>query len=367
MCLYCYTMDDMKKVIMFVLPAVLLAGCSVKEKEMEVNVFQNTVASVYTGKVKRKMPEGEGTAVLENNAIAEGLFEKGTWISGTADNVPYSISFNDGLISGTYTGEVLEQLPSGSGTFTSDEFTFEGTWNSGVPNGPGTVTAQNFRISLPSETLEGSYTGAVDKGLAQGNGTFVYQDEEHEITMEGNFAGSMFDGVLTKTISYKDTEKSYPVYYQKGQEQDDAAAMIAYLEGMRNESYCLSESQLSFIRDHSALFEGTGTDKDLPKEYAAFNRDTFKETDTPALILIRNAAIRSVQRYKPYEGADTVTSLIVENNEGWYHLVFAYGVTKADRGDIVDICALPLCKSTLTAPEKDYSAVDAAGAVVFGG
>ena len=45
----------------------------------------------------------------------------------------------------------------------------------------------------------------------------------------------------------------------------------------------------------------------------------------------------------------------------------AYGVTKADRGDIVDICALPLCKSTLTAPEKDYPAVDAAGAVVFGG
>ncbi len=357
----------MKKVILAILPAFLLAGCSVKEKEMEITVFQNTVASVYTGKVKRKLPEGEGTAVLENNAVAEGLFEQGAWVSGTADNVPYSISYNDGMISGTYTGEVLEQLPSGSGTFLSDGFTFEGTWNSGVPDGPGTVMAQQFRIGSSSDMLEGSYTGDVLKGLAEGNGTFVYQDEEHEIKMEGSFAGSKFDGLLVKTISYGDTDKSYPVYYQNGQELQDAAAMIAYLEGMRNESYCLSEAQLSFIKDHAVLFDGTFTDKDLPKEYAAFNHDTFKETDQPSLILIKNAVIRSVQRYKPYKGADTVTSLIVENSDGWYHLVFAYGVTKADRGDIVDICALPLCKSTLTAPEKDYPAVDAAGAVVFGG
>ncbi len=353
----------MKKLLSVILPALLLAGCSVKEKEMEVTVFQNTVASVYTGKVKRKLPEGEGTAVLENNAVAEGLFEQGAWVSGTADKVPYSISYNNGMISGTYTGEVAEQLPSGSGTFTSDALTFEGTWNNGVPDGPGTLNAQNFQIGA----LNGSYTGNVDKGMTEGNGTFVYSDDEHEITMEGSFAESMFDGLLTKTIDYGDTEKSYPVYYRRGQEQDDAAAMIAYLEGMRNESYCLSEAQMSFIKDHSALFEGTFTDKDLPKKYNEFSQDSFKETDQPALILIKNAAIRSVQRYKPYKGADTVTSLIVENSDGWYHLVFAYGVTKADKGDIVDICALPLCKSTLTAPEKDYAAVDAAGAVVFGG
>ncbi len=358
----------MKKVMMVILPALLLAGCSVKEKEMEISVFQNTMTSVYTGKVKRKMPEGEGTAVLENNAVAEGLFEQGAWISGTADSVPYSIRYNDGMIEGSYTGEVSDRLPSGSGTFLSDGFTFEGTWNSGAPDGSGTVTAQQFRISAPEGTIEGSYTGDVLKGLAEGNGTFVYQDEEHEIKMEGTFAGSQFDGLLTKTISYGDTDKSYPVYYQKGQELQDAAAMIAYLEGMRNESYCLNEAQLSFIKDHSVLFDGTFTDKDLPKEYnTAFSHDGFSENDQPSLILIRNAVIRSVQRYKPYEGADNVTSLIVENNDGWYHLVFAYGVTKADRGDIVDICALPLCKSTLTAPEKDYPAVDAAGAVVFGG
>jgi hypothetical protein len=353
----------MKKLMLAILPALLLAGCSVKEKEMEVSVFQNTVTSVYTGKVKRKLPEGEGTAVLENNAVAEGLFEQGAWVSGTADKVPYSISYNNGMISGTYTGEVAEQLPSGSGTFTSDALTFEGTWNNGVPDGPGTLSAQSFQIGA----LDGSYTGDVDKGMSEGNGTFVYSDDEHEVTMEGSFAGSMFDGLLTKTVRYGETEKSYPVFYQKGQEVHDTAAMIAYLEGMRNTSYCLSEAQLSFIQDHTALFNGTAKDSDLPKEYAVFNRDSFKETDAPSLILIRNAAIRSVQRYKPYEGADTVTSLIVENSDGYYHLVFAYGVTKADRGDIVDICALPLCKSTLTAPEQDYPAIDAAGAVVFGG
>ena len=134
---------------------------------------------------------------------------------------------------------------------------------------------------------------------------------------------------------------------------------------MRNESYCLSEAQLSFLSDHSALFEGTES-QNLP-EAGAFDYEAFKETDTPSLILISNAAVRSVQRYKPYADSDTVTSMIVQNNEGWYHLVFAYAVESADTGDSVNLYALPLCRSTLTAPEQDYTAIDAAGAVVIGG
>ena len=353
----------MKKVILLVLPAIMLAGCSVKDRETEITVFRNTVPAVYTGKVKRKIPNGEGSAVLEQNAVIEGVFEQGTWISGKAENVPYSISYGDQMISGSYTGEVSEELPSGSGAFESDEFSFDGTWIAGAPEGPGTVTAESFRINTPQEVLEGSYSGEINKGLAEGNGTFVYQTGEDEIQMEGTFAGNMYEGLMFKTIRYRDTVKSYPVYYQKGQSIDSAAAMIAYLEGMRNESYCLSEAQFSFLTQHSALFEG----KDTAKDYdSAFDYESFAEGSDPALVLIPNAVIKSVQRYKPYSGADTVTSMIVQNNDGWYHLVFAYSVDDADTGDYVNICALPLCRSTLTAPEQDYPAIDAAGAGIIG-
>lgn len=353
----------MKKVILLILPAIMLAGCSVKDRETEITVFRNTVPAVYTGKVKRKIPNGEGSALLEHEAKIKGMFEQGVWISGTAENVPYSTSFNDQMISGIYTGEVSEELPSGSGTFESDDFSFDGIWIAGAPDGQGTVTAESFRIDTPSEALEGRYSGDIDNGLAEGNGTFVYQNDDSEIQMEGTFAGNMFDGLLFKTIRYKDTVKSYPAYFEKGQPVDSAAAMIAYLEGMRNDSYCLSEAQFSFLTQHSALFEGT----DTAKEYdSAFDYASFAETSDPALILIPNAAVKSVQRYKPYTGADTVTSMIVQNNDGWYHLVFAYSVDDVNTGDYVNICALPLCRSTLTAPEQDYPAIDAAGAVIIG-
>ena len=355
----------MKKRILLFLSALLLAGCSVKDQETEITVFQNTVTSVYTGKVKQKVPNGEGTAILDTDASVSGTFENGIFLSGEASGVPYRVSYRDQKISGSYTGAVSEQLPSGNGEFTSDTYSYKGTWINGAPDGEGTLTASIFCIDTPSGILEGSYSGDVRNGLAEGNGTFTYQSDTDEIQLSGNFTNNRFDGLLTKTIHYPNTEKSYPVYYQNGSLLQSSAAMIAYLEGMRNESYCLSEAQLSFLSDHSALFEGTES-QNLP-EAGAFDYEAFKETDTPSLILISNAVVRSVQRYKPYADSDTVTSMIVQNNEGWYHLVFAYAVESADTGDSVNIYALPLCRSTLTAPEQDYAAIDAAGAVVIGG
>ena len=358
-------MYTMKKIVLLALAALVLTGCTVKEKETEITVFNNTVSAVYTGKVKRKVPEGEGSAYMDNDVSVEGLFENGTLVSGEASNVPYNITYNTQTISGTYTGEVAGQLPSGSGDFTSDMFSYSGTWIDGEPGGKGTVSAENFRMDTLSEVLEGSYSGEINQGLAEGHGTFTYTDGNHEIEMSGNFAGNKFDGLMVKTIRYPDTVKSFPVYYQKGWPLHTAVAMIAYLEGMRNESYCLSEAQSSFISEHSALFEGKDTK--LPEDYDhTFDYEAFSEEDEPSLVLIRNAVIRSVQRYKPYADSDTVTSMIVQNHDGWYHLVFPYAVDQADPDETADFYILPLCRSTLTAPEQDYPAIDAVGAMMTG-
>ncbi len=360
-------MNSMKKAFLLTLTALFLIGCSVKEKELEITVFHNTVPSVYTGKVKKKLPDGEGTALLEKDARVKGMFEKGTWISGEAEKVPYSVTFNDQKVSGLYSGEVTDQLPSGNGVFESDTFSYDGTWIGGAPDGSGTLSAEQFCINTSSEVLEGSYSGEVSKGLAEGNGTFIYQDGNHEVEMTGSFSGSRFDGLLVKKIHYPDSDKSYPVYYQNGILQQNTTAVIAYLEGMRDESYCLSEAQLAFLSDHSALFEGNGSDTALSEaNNTTFDYEAFNENSTPALIRISNAVIKSIQRYKPFADSDAVTSMIVQNQDGWYHLVFAYPVEDVSQGDTVSICALPLCRSTLTAPEQNYPAVDAAGAVIIG-
>ena len=351
-------MDTMKRVLILITAAFLLAGCTVKEKEKEITVFHNTVNSIYTGEVKRKLPSGEGSAQLENNASVSGTFEKGTWISGEAGNVPYAVTLKDQNISGTYTGEVQEELPGGNGRFESDAFTYEGSWQNGEMDS-GTVSAESFVIDTPYDPLEGRYSGEVKNGLAEGNGTFAWQEEEDEIQMEGSFLDNFFHGRLVKTIRHKDSERSYPVYYENGAPITNAVSLISYLEGMRKASYCLSEEQSSFIEDNLSLFEGQGTEPVT----SAFAYSSFTEDSAPAWIKIENAKIKSVQRYKPYEGADPVTSMIVENEDGYYHLFFAWSVDEADEGETIDIIALPLCRSTLTAPEQDYPAIDAAGAL----
>ena len=354
----------MKKTILLILSLMLLAGCSAKNMETEITVFQRLAPAVYTGKVKRKLPDGEGMALLESDGSIKGQFEKGVWISGEAEKVPYRASYQDQTIDGIYTGEVSEQLPSGNGVFESESFSYDGTWNQGLPVGTGTISSASFPIDTSSEVLEGSYNGEVRQGLAEGNGTFIYEDSGHEIQMAGVFSGNRFDGRMIKTIRYSNTEKSFPVYYQKGTLVQNAAAMISYLEGMRNESYCLSEKETSFIFDHAALFEGTETGSKTDYNHD-FDYAGFQEGSDPSLFLISQAVIRSVQRYKPYADSDTVTSMIVQNQDGWYHLVFAYSVEDADQGDIADIGILPFCHSTLTSPEQEYSAIDAAGTAVW--
>ena len=354
----------MKKTVLLVLSALLFAGCSVKDQETEITVFHNPVPASYTGKVKRKIPNGEGSAQLEQNARVEGIFENGVLISGEAEQVPCDITYRDAVISGSYSGSVAEELPSGNGSFESEAFSYTGTWTAGQPDGTGTLSALQFSIDTPEGTLNGSYSGEVRMGLAEGNGTFVVQNDTLETELSGTFSNNRFDGLLTKTIRYPDTVKSYPVYYQNGTPVKSAAAMIAYLEGMRNDSYSLSEAQLSFISDHSALFEGTGTNAQLPDVRTDFDYESFTEHSEPSLILISNAEVRSVQRYKPYPDSDTVTSMIVHNPDGWYHLVFACSADAADKGDVMNFYALPLCRSTITAPEQDYPAIDAAGVMI---
>ena len=352
----------MKKRVLLFLCALTLAGCSVKEQETEITLFSSPVTAVYTGKVKNKIPEGDGRAVMDASAVIEGLFEQGVFVAGIADRVPYRTQYEDAVISGIYTGEVSDRLPSGTGEFLSDTFSYSGTWIAGKPDGTGTLTAEPFRLNTPDGVLEGSYQGDVNRGMAEGTGTFLYQEGSTEIRMEGSFAANQFDGTLIRTIRYPDTEKSYPVFYRNGSPVSDTVSLIAYLEGMRNESYCLSDAQLSFLREHSALFEGN---EDAGGSYnEAFDYEAFTENDTPSLIRIDNAAVKSVQRYRPYAGSDTVTSMIVENSDGWYHLVFARSVDEAKAGEIMSFCALPLCRSTITAPEEDYPAIDAAGAAV---
>ena len=357
-------MDDMKKLILMILPALLLAGCEVKDQETEITVFQTPVQAIYTGKVKGKVPNGEGTALMENDAKAEGKFEKGTFVSGEATDVPYHITFNEQPFTGSYTGLVADQLPSGTGTFHAEDFSFEGTWINGAPQGQGTVSAKQFGIDTAAGRLEGSYSGEAVSGAAEGTGTFIYQSDGNEITMEGTFSGNQFDGILTRSVRYKDTVKSYPVCYENGTPQDSAASMIAYLEGMREKSYCLNEAQLSFLTANAALFEGT---ESAEASDDAFDYAAFSESDSPAVIRIRNASVKSVQRYKPYSGAPAVTTMIVQNSDGWYHLVFPRSIDSVSSGDTVDIYALPLCRSTLSAPEQEYEAIDAAGVQVIGG
>ncbi|MBP3891964.1 MAG: hypothetical protein J6D29_07305 [Solobacterium sp.] len=355
----------MKKRIFLLTLVLFLTGCMVKEEAIDITVFHNTLASTYSGRVKQKLPNGNGQAILENNAMVEGEFEEGIFISGEASQVPYSLTNNTQTIKGAYTGNVSNQLPNGEGSFEADAFSYQGSFVDGAIE-KGTLSASSFHIDTPFEVLEGNYNGDVLKGLAEGNGTFTYQENNTPIEISGTFTNNMFDGLLTKTIHYSNATKSYPVYYQKGWQLQTAVSMIAYLEGMRNTSYRLSEAQSTFISEHAALFEGEKKELDSSDEVnSSFSYEQFNETDAPNFIRIQNATIKSIQRYQPYEEANTVTSMIVQNADGWYHLVFAYSVDEVHRDDYVDIYALPLCRSTLTAPEQDYPAIDAVGAFVL--
>ena len=157
----------------------------------------------YSGKIQATSITGDGTFQNEN-MVFTGSFSNGVPTIGSVNNYSYVLEFGDQSFSGIYNGEVASGVPSGMGTYTTDEesgFSYSGIWNQGLLNGNGEAQRMPYKIIITSQSFEGEYTGPTVDGLPEGEGLFIFEDGDILVNYQGSWtAGAMSgDGKLTDT------------------------------------------------------------------------------------------------------------------------------------------------------------------------
>lgn len=152
--------------------------------------------SVFTGSFLEGLP-AEGTLTYDGGAVFTGSFAKGLPAGGALTDYPVELQINGAAHTGLYTGESSGLQPEGKGQFTAEstEFTYDGGFADGQPDGDGTAENLEITVKLEETDYTGLYTGAVTDFQPTGTGTFSYTGEgDSHINYEGGFDGPAFSG-----------------------------------------------------------------------------------------------------------------------------------------------------------------------------
>lgn len=198
----------MKKTIVIFL-VIAMVGClcacggpkEVTDLQYTATIGNEEYSGVFTGTVIDKIPNGEGTFTFsgpEVNLTYSGQWENGVLVgAGHLEYDGFAFEYNGETYVGSYSGEAVNGVPNGEGTFTSSDseanLTYSGQWESGALVGVGNLEYGSFVLEYNGETYVGSYSGETVDGVPNGAGSFNASSEEGYI----NYTGSWTDGVFS--------------------------------------------------------------------------------------------------------------------------------------------------------------------------
>lgn len=161
-----------------------------------------TMNGLFTGTVEKKQPNGQGTFTYSDNFITvsyTGKWENGVPVGeGSLEYDGFTVEYSDTVYDGKYEGDALAGLPNGKGAFIASNdgiiFTYAGEWKDGAIAGSGELEFNKLSINFDGHVLTGEFSGEVVDGLPCGNGEFITKTEETYLTYKGNWKDGVFSG-----------------------------------------------------------------------------------------------------------------------------------------------------------------------------
>ena len=148
---------------------------------------------MFTGTVKEKVPNGQGTFVYSDDSVAityTGNWENGTPVgNGHLEYDGFNVEYGGAVYQGKYVGEALAGIPNGTG-----RFTYSGAWKGGTISGTGELEFDQLNVNFQDSVLTGYFLGEVVNGLPYGTGEFSAEMEESYFTYKGSWQEGYFFG-----------------------------------------------------------------------------------------------------------------------------------------------------------------------------
>ena len=147
---------------------------------------------IYQGDIVSGKLTGTGSFTSEN-LLYDGSFENGVPTgTGSVTKLPVSITISAQPLSGSYTGPIAGFLPEGEGSFEADKTKYSGTFSTGAAQ-DGSASDLAVTIKIAETDYIGFYTGPVAGGVLTGDGTFTAD----QLSYSGSFeTGALKDGTL---------------------------------------------------------------------------------------------------------------------------------------------------------------------------
>ncbi len=386
---------------------LMLSACQAQPKEVadiSTAVVMNgeEMQGTYTGTMLQDKASGEGAIKLNDNGTEwtfRGTFENGEAKNGTVENLKLSVKLADQEMTGTYEGETISGVPTGTGVFRSDksETVYEGGFAEAAPAGEGKVTELTLVLPYEEEELEGIYNGATKEGIPGGEGKFAYEKKGDyfeyeggwengkmagkgelesnmyivhfaEVDRTGTYEGEMLDGVASGEGKFSATSSDDVDYTYEGQwanglyngeghkkydHEDYSEEWGNFKDGeftptfeqyvvscgtRGKQEYTVSGKSFDFIKQHKEIFENHAIDQTEGLIDEEFDFKAFaKDQSNYGDKLIKVSSAEVVQTR--IESGNTF--MICQKGDRVYYINFA-GEVEGVEGDRVTLYLLPL-------------------------
>lgn len=173
-------------------------------------------------------------------------------------NKEITIIYDGKTLTGYYTGTLNNGVPDGEGTFVSKSeernFDYNGQWEKGNIVGNGKLTDTKYVVYFTDVERIGEFSGDVKDGKAHGNGTFKATNEENEkYIYTGEWKNGLWDGQGVQKFENTD-------YYVRTGTFTDGEFTPNKLEFIKSVGDCdtmrftPTEKAEEFIKMHSNFF-----------------------------------------------------------------------------------------------------------------
>ena len=208
---------------------------------------------------------------------------------------------------------------------------------------------------LTAQQRTGTYSGQVVNGIPEGMGTFKAKNPEgNEWYYEGEFKNGTFNGKGKSVWPQNDTrEKEYTEIgtYKNGLFVPNKGELIAYLGGVGiYGDYAVSDASISFIDAHENFFP-TQTEADLQALEPFIDRSVeykhLTKSITPylsSIISIPNVSVSQI--FETPLAGHTITSMLALNQDGNCFVIHFDRALDIYEGDTISLYGLPIATSS---------------------
>ncbi|HHY25760.1 MAG TPA: hypothetical protein GX523_03220 [Desulfitobacterium dehalogenans] len=338
---------------------VVLTGCSqnVSGKKITITYGDETVSGTYTGLLESGKASGEGVFAATDNDKSwtySGSFEKSKMVNkGTLTDFPMSVTFQEKVYNGLYTGECVEGVASGKGVFTAadgeEKFIYDGNFDAGAMAGSGKLETTTLTLNLIDVERTGAYSGEIVNFVPEGRGEFKTTNSEGKAyTISGEWKNGLQHGQSTRAFEDSSLlgEKGT---FVNGVYKPTTIEFLSNIGEMESMPFKISQVTFDFYNEHSSLFPAKST-TDF-QEY--LNREIeYKHLDKNITNyykqIVELKQFRVIQVFEMnsfYTGGADITEILATNGSDIFYIYYP-GKYDVYAGDTITLYGLPIAMSS---------------------